>query len=152
VATNKLEVDTIPSNVINGLTRPTEDWPQLWASHPKNGFPTNIEIDFVERRIIDTVYLTFDTGLSRPLTITDDSQRRDQMVNGPQPETVRDYTVLAGLTTQWNPIVEVKGNTQRRRVHHFDPVRVNRIRVVVHATNGADHGRIFEVRCYRERE
>jgi hypothetical protein len=152
VATNKLEPDTIPSNVINGLTRPTEDWPQLWASNPKNGFPTNVEIDFVERRVIDTVYLTFDTGLSRPLTITDDLKRREQMVNGPQPETVKDYTVLAGLTTQWNPIVEVKGNYQRRRVHHFDPIRVNRIRVVVHATNGVDHARILEIRCYKERE
>jgi hypothetical protein len=150
VATSKLDADYLPSNVINGLARSTPDWPQMWASAPKVGFPTNIEIDFVERRVIDTVYVTFDTNLSRPLTQTDDISRREKMAAGPQPETARDYAILAGLTTQWKPIVEVTGNYQRRRVHRFDPIRVNRLRVVVNATNGADHARIFEVRCYNE--
>ena len=150
VATNKLGPEFIPSNVINGLTRPTEDWPQMWASDPKVGLPTNVEIDFVERRVVNAVYLTFDTGLSRPLALTDDEGELSKMAWGPQPETVRDYTILAGLTTRWNPVVEVRGNVQRRRMHRFDEVRVNRMRVVVHATNGIDHARIFEVRCYKE--
>jgi hypothetical protein len=151
VATNKLGPDYIPSNVINGLTRPTDDWPQMWASDPKAGFPTNIEIDFVERRIVDTVCLTFDTGLERPLSLTEDPEERAKMEPGPQPETVRDYAVLAGLTTQWKPVVEVEGNVRRRRKHSFEPIRVNRLRVVVRGTNGIDHGRIVEVRCYQER-
>jgi hypothetical protein len=73
------------------------------------------------------------------------------MGTGPPPETVRDYTILAGLTTQWNPVAEVEGNVQRRRVHHFPPVRINRLRVKIHATHGVDHARILEVRCYQER-
>lgn len=150
VATSKLTDETIPSNVINGVTRATDDWPQLWASAPKIGFPTNIELDFVERRVVDTIHLTFDTGLSRALTLTDDPERQATMVLGPQPETVKRYTVLAGLTTRWNPLVEVDDNVQRKRIHHFAPVRVNRLRVMIHETHGADHARIYEIRCCAE--
>jgi hypothetical protein len=46
-------------------------------------------------------------------------------------------------------ILQVKGNYQRQRKHVLDmPVRLSKLRVVVHATNGDPSAAIYEIRCY----
>jgi hypothetical protein len=42
----------------------------------------------------------------------------------------------------------VEGNFLRLRCHRFPAVRLQSLRVIVRATNGLDHARIVEVRCY----
>jgi hypothetical protein len=67
----------------------------------------------------------------------------------PQPETVRDYVLIAETPTGRREIARVKGNYQRRRAHMLQvPIEAQALRVVVTATNGLDHARIFEVRAY----
>lgn len=39
------------------------------------------------------------------------------VVAGPQPETVRDYTIEGEVDGQWRVLCNVTGNYQRRRVH-----------------------------------
>lgn len=90
------------------------------------------------------VQLTFDTGFQRELTLTSSDSINKGIIRAPQPETVRDYRLLAGP----RELVKVEGNHQRLNRHKFEPVTTDRLRIHISATNGSDLARIFEVRCY----
>ena len=72
------------------------------------------------------------------------------MIRGPQPETVRDYTVSYKTAPDAEPIEleRVTGNHQRLRRHRFEPVQARAVRIHVHAANRGAQARLFEVRCY----
>ena len=71
------------------------------------------------------------------------------MIRAPQPETVRDYRVLARTTDGAEvELANVTGNHQRLRRHDFDALEVQAVRIAVTATNGSDTARIYEIRCY----
>jgi hypothetical protein len=72
----------------------------------------------------------------------------DQVVRGPQPETVRDYTVEARVEGSWHEVLDVTGNYQRKVVHPIEPVMADSVRLTVHATNGDAAARVFETRLY----
>ena len=82
------------------------------------------------------------------MTLSSQDSQNKGMIRGPQPETVRDYEILAtdagGNRTS---LVKVIGNYQRLRRHSFRPIEAKAVRIHVTATNGADTARICEVRC-----
>jgi hypothetical protein len=90
------------------------------------------------------VQITFDSGFQRELTLTSSDTINRGIVRAPQPETVRDYTIWAGS----RKVAEVKGNHQRLCRHTFEAMETDKLRVQVHATNGDDFARVFEIRCY----
>ncbi|MHC4375203.1 MAG: hypothetical protein ACYS26_01260 [Planctomycetota bacterium] len=95
------------------------------------------------------VQLTHDTGFHRELTLSAQNGRSASMVRAAQPETIRDYRLLAELEGGSEvELVKVEGNYQRLRRHTFETVRAKRLRVHVTATNGSEQVRLFEVRCY----
>jgi len=60
---------------------------------------------------------------------------------------------LADVQGEWQPVIRVTDNYQRRRAHTLDaPVTTDRLRIVVHATNGDPSAAIYEVRCYGPEE
>jgi hypothetical protein len=84
------------------------------------------------------------------LTLTSSDSANRGIVRAAQPETVRDYRILARRAGS-SDLVEIaaaKGNHQRLRRHRFDVMEVDAIRIHVIATNGDDRARIFEMRCY----
>jgi len=93
---------------------------------------------------LSEVQMTFDTGFQRELTLSSSDGVMKGIVRGPQPETVKDYRVLAG----GREVARVAGNHQRLRRHKFAAVETDRVRVQVTATNGSDLARVFEIRCY----
>jgi len=98
---------------------------------------------------LSEVRLTFDTGFDRALTLTMSDHHTRQTIRGPQPETVRDYTLEAvDAAGVWRPLAEVSGNYQRLRVHRFETMHAGAIRLRVSATNGDPHARLFEFRAY----
>ncbi|MGQ9632546.1 MAG: FAD-dependent oxidoreductase [bacterium] len=130
--------------VINGVSRSTKDDSNMWASDPKAGLPAWIELDLGAPRKVREIHLTFDTNLSQPLTLSHSDAFTARMVRGPQPQTVRDYTISAGS----KEIVKATGNYQRKAIHRFDPIETQTIRLNVQATNGAPSARVFEIRVY----
>jgi predicted PP-loop superfamily ATPase len=71
------------------------------------------------------------------------------MVRAPQPETIRDYALIATTTDGREvELARVEGNHQRLRRHEFPRVQAKSIRLEVAATNGSDQARVFEIRCY----
>jgi len=120
-----------------------------WAAPLTEAEPAWIELKWDRPRRIGQVQITFDTGFKRQLTLSAQESQQVNLLRAPQPETVRDYDVLALLPNgEQRVLARVKGNFQRLRRHQFDAVEAQSVRVTVHATNGDRLARIFEIRCY----
>ncbi len=136
------------ANVINGVHRGVGPAANRWISDPSRPLPQWIELRFAEPRRVGRVHLVFDTGLSRPLSLSHNPWYTAKMVRGPQPECVRDYDVKLLDGQSVRTVVEVRGNHQRRRVHSFEPSTARGLRIEVLATHGDPSARLFEVRAY----
>jgi hypothetical protein len=136
--------------VINGVTRTTEQGTNMWMSGPAEALPQWVELRFGRPVKLREVRLTFDTALSRILAITYYPQLYPLMVRGAQPETARDYRLLALAGGEWREVGRARGNYQRLCAHEIDGEPAEALRVVVEATNGAAEARVFEVRAYGE--
>ena len=131
--------DYLPANVINGVTRTVGETPNLWSSDRAKPMPQWIELAFDSSTRVNTVYLTFDTDMNAPF-------HTEPLV----PQCVRDYELWYHDGAQWVRLASVTDNFQRRRVHRFDPVTTNRLRLTVLATHGSPSARVFEIRVYNE--
>ncbi|OHB81407.1 MAG: hypothetical protein A2W31_08635 [Planctomycetes bacterium RBG_16_64_10] len=144
--------DCSAANVINGLVRdiPGQSINRWSAELGADG--AWIELSWTQSQQIGHIQITFDAGFSRPLALTSQDDYNARMVRGPQPETVRDYTLeYRPLDTgPWTVLAQVRNNYQRLVRHDFDPVDARAVRVHVTATNGDPAARIFEIRCYRQ--
>lgn len=124
--------------------------PHRWMSDPTQPLPAWLEIRWDQPVILRHVFLIFDTGLHRLLTLSQADGYTQKMLWGqPQPETVRDYTLEIETPSGWLPVTTIAGNYQRRRHHHLSSAAVTRaLRLNITATNGLDHARLLEVRAY----
>jgi len=135
----KIPADFSPQNVINGITRSVDDNSNMWASDPDDSLPQSIELDFGEIKEINTIHLTFDTNLNRLHN------------RGISKRLVKDYTLSYYDGSKWKDIINIKENFLRKRVHKFDKVAAQKVRVTVEAVHGGRQmARIFEIRVYNE--
>ena len=125
-------------NVVNGVSRPEENRPNIWISDPKQPLPQYIELDFGEPKEFNTVYLTFDTNLDKIVA------------KGTVPQCVKDYSLYYDEDDNWVKLFSEKDNHHRHRKHTFNAIKTSKLRVQVEATNGADTARIYEIRVYNE--
>jgi hypothetical protein len=132
--------------VIDGFTRDIPDKrgnpaeSHRWSA----AAPAWIELRWDRPQRIREVQITFDSGFKRQLTLSSSDAQQVNLVRAPQPETVKDYRILAGGKT----LAAVQGNFQRLNRHTFDPVETQSIRIEIETTNGDPLARVFEVRCY----
>jgi hypothetical protein len=136
--------------VVDGVTRPLLTHLGPWADGGEHRWrsrelPAWLELTWDAPREIREIHLTFDTGFERELLLSLSDAHHRKVIRGPQPETVRDYVLEADGVR----IAEVSGNYLRKRVHRLvAPITARRLRLVVQATNGVDHARVFEIRVY----
>jgi hypothetical protein len=116
-----------------------------WISEP--GFPAWLELCWPQPVGISALRIVFDTGLHRLLTFTLSDEYVQKMVWGTgQPETVRDFNVLADSGSGWQSLIEVRGHWQRRWCHSFEqPLRARALRLAILSTWGLDHARVMDV-------
>jgi len=141
IATTPVIRDAIyePENVVNGWTRLKENPASLWASDSAAAFPQWLELDFGNAIEFNTVYLTFDTDLSTQIT------------GAAYPkECVKDYELSFWKDGEWIPLAAITGNYQRHRIHRFDTVTAQKLRLTIHATHGSPSARVYEIRAYNE--
>jgi hypothetical protein len=138
-----------PEHVINGFVRDLgNEWRNRWAARMK---AEGVWLDLAWDRPqgISQIQITFDTGFQRELTLSASDSVSKKMIRGPQPETVRDYEIVAtDPANRQVSLVKVTGNHQRLRRHRFVSVEAKSIRLHVTATNGDPVARIYELRCY----
>lgn len=132
------------ANIIDGWVRdiPNKEVHQWQGRMGADG--AWIELHWPKPVTIGEIQLTFDTGFQRELTLTSGDGVNKGIIRAPQPETVKDYRVMAGGRT----LVAVKGNHQRVNRHRFEKATTDRLRIQVDATNGSEMARVFEIRCY----
>ena len=95
------------------------------------------------------IQITFDTGFQRELTLSGSDGVTDRTIRGPQPETVRDYTISVTDATGKNiEMGSIRNNYQRLRRHQFRPMDISSLTIHVEATNGSEYASIYEVRAY----
>jgi len=128
-----------PGNVVRGTNRP-DRWPNIYISDPARPLPAWIELRLAGARRFDTVQLTFDTDINR--------HSRQRLFR--YPDCVKRYEVLVPQGGGWRRLAGEEDNYMRRRVLTFAPVTADRVRIVVHETNGCRSARIYEVRLYDE--
>ena len=125
------------ANALTGTARP-ERSTNLWMSDPSQPLPQWLSLRFPSASTIGAVVVTFDTNLSRlpeyPLYVA--------------PECVRDYTISVRAGGEWMEVVRETANFRRHRIHRFEPVTAEELRLTVEATNGDPSARVFELRVY----
>lgn len=137
--------------VLDGVTRFLKPEWGTWSDDSSHqwraqGVEEWLELRWEKPVSISEIQLTFDTGFERVLMLTpSDSLTEKWMIRGRQPETIKAYRLIADGKT----ICQEDDNWQRKRVHRLDqPVTAQTLRLEVLATNGAEHARLFEIRCY----
>ena len=144
VSASAAEPPNPPEKILDGFVRdiPGKEIHQ-WAGRmgPDGAW---IELKWDQPVSISEVQLTFDTGFQRELTLSSSDGTMKGIVRGPQPETVRQYKLLAA----GREIASQSANHQRLRRHKFAAVTTDRLRLHITATNGSDLARLFEIRCY----
>lgn len=136
------------AGVLDGEVRDLPgEWTHRFGVEAKH-CPVDLDLTWTEPQRLSRVQLTFDSGFHRELTLSGSDGVTARTVRGPQPETVRDYELWADVDGEEQLLLRVEGNYQRLRRHGFEAVETSRLRLRVLATQGSDHVRVYEVRCY----
>ena len=126
-------------NVNKGTNRP-DKWSNIWISDPEKNLPAFLQLEWDSPVEFNTVQLTFDT----------DQNRRVTLPLFRYPDCVKDYSLEYYDGSSWKQIIKEEGNYTRRRVHLFDRIKSDKLRLSIQATNGASSARVYEVRVYNE--
>ena len=95
--------------------------------------------------LINTVSVVFDTDLTNPGTCW------GIKIPG-VPRCVKDYEVEVFSDGAWKKVAEARENFMRKRIHTFEKMNAEKIRVNVLATWGDPSARIMEVRAALEKD
>jgi hypothetical protein len=138
-----------PIHVIDGEVRDTPgQWSHRWGAEMAEGGQW-IELSWDEPVTISEIQITFDTGFHRQLTLSASDSASRNIIRGPQPETVSDYTLsITDSDGTRREIANVEGNYHRLRRHPFEASSIQSLRLHVTATHDSPHIRVFEIRCY----
>ena len=129
-----------PAQVLTGVTRPHRAT-NLWRSDPGQPLPQSLQLAWPAPQRIAHVELTFPGHLLRELHAYPPFFR--------DPQTPRDYVLEAWVNGAWTKLHIEKDNYQRHRRHTLAaPVTTDRLRVVIHATNGDPSAALYEIRAY----
>lgn len=129
--------DYRPENVIDGVSRVEGTTPHMWKSDPSQLLPQWIELAWDRPQTLRSLQLTFDTNLDTWLYKVAFEQ-----------EVVRDYEVQYRTGGAWKTLLKETDNCQRHRIHRFDAITTDRIRLVIHKTGGDPSARVYEIRVY----
>lgn len=127
------------SNVNRGSNRP-DQWTNLWMSDPCEGLPAILTLQWRKPIRFNCVEVTFDTNMNR-------------RVRAPfyrYPECVKEYSIEGLMGDHWKTLANENDNYMRRRVHRFQSVSTDSLRLNMIAANGVPNARIYEVRVYEE--
>lgn len=121
-----------------------------WMSNPADGFPASIELRWSTPQPLRRLYITFDSGLHRTLTLTHSESYFRKMTWGRgQHEMVKAFTLEAETGSGWKPLCNVARQWQRRHSERWStPLQVTALRLTIHETWGIDHARVVRIAAY----
>ena len=121
-----------------------------WMSDPAQGMPAWLSLAWDAPQSVSGVEFIFDSGLHRPMTLTQSVEYYKMMQWGAgQQELPRRFDVEMLANGGWKLLQHVELNWQRRWTHHFEaPAMLDALRIIVHETWGLDHARIVGAAVY----
>ena len=128
--------DSGAEKVIDGVARAEDGDYHGWRSDPHLQLPQSVRLDFPRPTDIGEVRLTFDPELFA-------CNQADR-----PPELVKAYRIEGRIDGTWRLLAQEANNHLRHRIHRFDRLQFEAIRVFVDETWGDPSARIFEIRCY----
>ncbi|MDF3058699.1 MAG: hypothetical protein K0R17_2914 [Rariglobus sp.] len=129
-----------PEQAVSGVFRPHRST-NLWRSDPAQPLPQSLQLAWKTPQRVAQVELTFPGHLLREIHAYPPFFR--------DPQTPRDYAIEAWIDGTWREVHVEKGNFQRHRRHALrEAVTTDRIRILVHATNGDPSAALYEIRVY----
>lgn len=139
-----------PIHILDGKVRDVPGkWDHRWGAEMVDGGQW-IELRWKTPVQIDEVQITFDSGFHRQLTLSASDSASKNIIRGPQPETVKEYTVsVVSAAGDRSEVVRTEGNYLRLRRHSFDTGPVQALRLEVSQTQQSKQIRVFEIRCYK---
>ena len=136
-----------PKNIINGVARTVGNQSNCWQA-PAQGKPW-LRLRFSRPVAIRKILLTFDSNLSREITISLSEEVLERQVEGTPPELVRDYTLQGFCGGQKSFGKIISDNYQRHCIISLEnPAECEELLLTVNQTNGADLARVYEIRVY----
>ena len=135
-----------PENVINGISRPTETLENAWHSLGMSEEGEWLNFKLKEKKCVNRVQLTFDSGFKYPIKITLSDNRRKMQRIGVPPELVKDFTVELFLCGKRVASKSAYENVLRMRRVEFEPCLCDEVKISFHQTNGSKEVRVYEVR------
>ncbi len=129
-----------PENVTNGVTRP-HAYTNLWMSDSNLPLDQSLELSWDAAQTVKEVRLTFPGHLLREYHAYSPFYR--------DPQCPKDYEIWGCKDGEWTKLLAVEENYQRQRKHILEnEVEVEKLKVVVKATNGDAKACIYECRVY----
>jgi len=137
-----------PESITNGFHRPCKNASNLWCSDPAMAFSQEIILEFQDKMIISEVHVTTDTGLDKAYTHEWSGDYDPWPEPGKPPRCPKDFDVVAITGDAELTIASITGNLQRKIVIKTSPVEAEKVKLVIHATNGGKDVGIYEIRVY----
>lgn len=145
------------SNIADGFTRsvhgPRGVRPDLavpgshrWMSQPGDDTPW-LELRWEKPVDIKRIVLVLDSGMHRNLTLSHHAGFNKQVIWGAQPETLKEFKLMAGHAGVMDEIAHVRDNYRHRLSFEVELAAISSLRLEVVSTNGLDHARVIEIWC-----
>ncbi|MDY6073079.1 MAG: FAD-dependent oxidoreductase [Eubacteriales bacterium] len=136
-----------PENINNGIARTVGNDMNCWAAYQKYNPILTCQLNQTEN--IRSISITFDSNLSREITISINKDVLNRQVIGSPPELVRKCQIILEQNGQRVTKIEIDNNSQRHCVINLkSPVSCDTIRLEEMQTYGSPIIRIFEIRAY----
>jgi hypothetical protein len=115
-----------PGKVNDGWNRVVGEDRSTWAPDPNSLLPQWVQLELEQTSVVNSVHVSFE-------------DTEDLAV---------DFAVEVRVADSWKKVAEVSNNRLRRRVITFEPVKADKVRLVV--TKSAGRFAVCEVRSYKE--
>lgn len=135
-------------NVVNGVSRLTDNCSNMWASNGILKDGETICFDLEKAGDISQIILIFDTNFNYSVKQTQNSKRQKQQRTGIPPELVKNYTIKFWKDDTVVFEKSICDNHQRLNVINIPLVNSDKVTVTVTETNGCKDAHIYEVRIY----
>ena len=148
VSADSETADGKAENVINGISRTTEDGSNCWISEPLKDRPATLTLKLPEEKTVSQLRITFDSNLSRSIMPSITRKAMEHQVKTLPLELVKDYDIQFMHQGQVVLEKQIADNGQRLNIHKLNNILCDEVRITVRSTYGHESARVYEVRLY----
>ncbi len=138
-----------PTNINGDYARRVGDEQNAWISDVMSKDGEWIEINFPEEITPQDILLRFDPDFSMTMIPTQSSRKKEKQAEHMPPQLVRNYSLVFMRNGSVVEQIDVADNFQRVNKHSISNISCDTVKVLVKATYGDMHARIFDVRLYQ---